>query len=82
MSAKKYPGWYRNLDCQHDSTLLSLLNSGYIVPLIEKDSKGRQVLVSSLGRFDTNQFKVEDSIRLNTLIYNNFMEDEGKVNKH
>lgn len=76
ISARKYPEWYKNLDA-NDIRLMSLLDSGYIVPLMKKDQSGRQVIFSSLGRFDTEKFKIEDSIRLNTLIYNNFMEDEG-----
>lgn len=49
-----YPQWFQKLDCE-DPELMQLVESGYLVPLIQKDN-GRTVLLSIIERFDPHKY--------------------------
>lgn len=70
-----YPQWFQNLDIE-DSKLSALVDSGYILPLMQRDSQGRRIVLQSASRFDTNKFSSADSIRLNSLIFGYLMDEE------
>ena len=76
MLRRNYPQWYTKLSL-NDPQLSSLLNSGHICPLSEKDKYGRQVIIYGCTPFDTNKYTSTDAIRLNTLIYANISLDEN-----
>ena len=43
-----YPDWFQNLDI-NDPDLEAIIDSGYLVPLLERDEHGRQVILSCAG---------------------------------
>lgn len=71
-----YPKWYQKLDIQ-DTRMTGLLESGYLFPLIQKDNKGRQIVISCPSRLDVNKYNSDDSIRLNALIFAYFLDQEA-----
>ena len=44
-----YPDWFQNLDI-NDPDLEAIIDSGYLVPLLERDEHGRQVILSCAGK--------------------------------
>lgn len=76
MIRKISPQWYDNLSMD-DMKLSGLLDSGHICPLIQKDGLGRQVIIFGSTPFDTAKFNSCDVIRMNTLIFANFLLEEN-----
>ncbi|KAF5274400.1 hypothetical protein FQA39_LY07280 [Lamprigera yunnana] len=69
-----YPQWFRNLDSE-DSDLTELINSGYLVPLIEKHN-GKTVMFTCAERFDPYKFTAANMIKVHSLIAESLMDDE------
>ncbi|CAH3950295.1 unnamed protein product [Pieris brassicae] len=46
-----YPQWFQKLD-PLDPKLAAVIDAGYLVPLPKRDSEGRRVVLSCMGRFD------------------------------
>ncbi|KAF5275221.1 hypothetical protein FQR65_LT04255 [Abscondita terminalis] len=69
-----YPQWFRNLDSE-DNDLTELVNSGYLVPLLEKH-KGRTVIFTCAEKFDPYKFTAANMIRMHSLIAESLMDDE------
>lgn len=44
-----YPNWFQNLDI-NDPAMEAIIDSGYLVPLPQKDRHGRQVILSCAGK--------------------------------
>lgn len=44
-----YPDWFQNLDI-NDPDLEAIIDSGYLVPLVERDEHGRKVILSCAGK--------------------------------
>lgn len=70
-----YPQWFQNLDIE-DSTLNALVDSGYILPLMQRDHQGRRIVLQCASRLDTDKFSSADAIRLNSLIFGYLMDEE------
>lgn len=70
-----YPQWFQKLDIK-DPTLNALVDSGYILPLMQRDNQGRRIILQCASRFDTNNFSSADAIRLNSLIFGYLMDEE------
>lgn len=43
-----YPEWFQNLDIK-DADIEAIIDAGYLVPLLERDSHGRKVILSCAG---------------------------------
>lgn len=43
-----YPDWFQNLDI-NDPDIEAIIDSGYLVPLLERDEHGRKVILSCAG---------------------------------
>ena len=76
MIRKNFPEWHNKLSLD-DSQINYFLESGCMCPLVEKDKLGRQVIFYGCTPFDTVKFKSIDVIRLNALVYANFLQDEN-----
>ncbi|KAJ8911807.1 hypothetical protein NQ315_014231 [Exocentrus adspersus] len=70
-----YPQWFRNLDCE-DPNLANIINSGYLVPLLERDN-GRQIIFSCAGNFDPHKYTSADMVRVHSLVTEALMDDES-----
>ena len=44
-----YPDWFQNLDI-NDPELEAIIDSGYLVPLPQRDGHGRQIILSCAGK--------------------------------
>lgn len=73
---KQYSEWYDNLSLD-DTKLNSLIDSGHYCPLLKKDKLGRQVIFFGCAPFEVPKFTSLDAIRMNTLIFANFLQDEN-----
>lgn len=49
-----YPDWFQNLDA-YDPDIEAIIDSGYLVPLPERDQHGRKVILSCAGNYLTNR---------------------------
>ncbi|XP_014206720.1 clavesin-1-like [Copidosoma floridanum] len=70
-----YPDWFRNLDID-DPEIEAILDAGYLVPLIKRDSHGRKVILSCAGRFDPYKYTSAQMVRVHSLVVEALMDDE------
>lgn len=70
-----YPQWFQKLDIE-DPDILNILETGYLVPLMERDDKGRQVIFSSAGKFDNTRYTSCQMARAHSLVCETLMDDE------
>lgn len=70
-----YPEWFKKLDCE-DPELALILESGYLVPLLERDELGRQVILSCAGKFDAFKFTAAQMARTHSLVVESMFDDE------
>ncbi|XP_074100795.1 clavesin-1 [Cotesia typhae] len=70
-----YSDWFQNLDI-NDPDLEAIINNGYIVPLLEKDEHGRQVILTCAGRFDPYKYTSAQMVRAHSLVSEVLMDDE------
>ncbi|XP_047120620.1 clavesin-2 [Schistocerca piceifrons] len=69
-----YPHWFRGLDVD-DPDLSDVLDSGYLIPLPERDEHGRQVLLSCAGRFDPYKYSSGHMARCHSLVVEALMDE-------
>lgn len=70
-----YPEWFKNLDCDAPE-IAAILDSGYLVPLLERDEQGRQVILSCAAKFDPFKFTAAQMARTHSLIVESLFDDE------
>lgn len=70
-----YPIWFRNIAID-DQIINSILDTGYVLPLLKRDKYGRQVLLFNTGRFDSYKYKSEHLVRTHSLVMEALMDDE------
>ncbi|XP_057333775.1 clavesin-2 [Microplitis mediator] len=70
-----YPDWFQNLDI-NDPDIEAIIDSGYLVPLLEKDEHGRQVILSCAGRFDPYKYTSAQMARAHSLVVESLLDDE------
>lgn len=70
-----YPHWFQKLDIE-DSAINEIISAGYLVPLLERDTNGRQVILSCAGRFDTGRFTSAQMARAHSLVCEVLLDDE------
>lgn len=62
-----FPHWFQNLDIE-DKDIEAIIDSGYLVPLLERDEFGRQVVLSCAGKFDPTRFTSAQMARSHSLL--------------
>ncbi|KAH0535830.1 clavesin-1-like [Cotesia glomerata] len=70
-----YPEWFQNLDFD-DPVMQEIIDSGFVVPSLEKDKHGRQVIFSFYNRIDPSKYGSKEITRLFALTFEMFMDDE------
>ena len=70
-----YPQWFQKLDIE-DKELEEIIDSGYLVPLPERDSQGRQLILSCAGKFDPYRFTSSQMARAHSLVTEALLDDE------
>lgn len=70
-----YPQWFQNLDIE-DKDLNGIIDSGYLVPLPERDELGRQVILTCASRFDPYRFTSSQMTRAHSLMTEAYLDDE------
>ncbi|XP_034947099.1 clavesin-2 [Chelonus insularis] len=70
-----YPDWFQNLDI-NDPDIEAIIDSGYLVPLLEKDDHGRQVILSCAGRFDPYKYTSAQMARAHSIVVEALLDDE------
>lgn len=70
-----YPHWFQKLDIE-DPDIEAIITSGYLVPLLERDDHGRQVILSCAGKFDINKFTSAQMARAHSLVCEVLLDDE------
>lgn len=70
-----YPQWFRNLDIE-DKALEEIIDKGYVVPLLERDEYGRQLILTCAGRFDVTKFTSAQMARAHSLVTEALLDDE------
>ncbi|XP_053686843.1 clavesin-2-like [Sabethes cyaneus] len=61
------PNWFKNLDVQ-DTELGALVESGYLFPLMERDSQGRTLIFNDTAQLDPTKFTAGHVTRIHLLI--------------
>lgn len=75
MARQLYPNLYSNLDIL-DPQLSALFDSGYLVPLKERDSLGRKVVIARVAAVDPNKFTAADIMRINMIFFGCLLAEE------
>lgn len=70
-----YPQWFRNLDIE-DPAIEEIIDSGYLVPLLERDEHGRLVYLSCAGKFDAYKYTSAQMARTHSLVSEAMFDDE------
>ncbi|XP_001608056.1 clavesin-1 [Nasonia vitripennis] len=70
-----YPDWFQNLDID-DPEIEAIIDAGYLVPLLKRDSHGRKVILSCAGRFDPYKFTSAQMVRVHSLVVEALMDEE------
>lgn len=70
-----YPQWFRNLDIE-DKALEEIIDSGYVVPLPERDEHGRQLILTCGAKFDPYRFTSSQMARAHSLVTEALLDDE------
>ncbi|XP_063702524.1 clavesin-2 [Culicoides brevitarsis] len=70
-----YPHWFQKLDIE-DPDIEGIITSGYLVPLLERDDHGRQVILSCAGKFDTSRYTSAQMARAHSLVCEVLLDDE------
>ncbi|XP_075236375.1 clavesin-1-like isoform X2 [Lycorma delicatula] len=69
-----YPQWFHVLDVD-DPAISDILDSGYLVPLPERDDDGRKVILSCAGKFDPYKHSSTEMARVHSLVVESLMDD-------
>ncbi|XP_072160313.1 clavesin-1-like [Bemisia tabaci] len=69
-----YPHWFSRFDVL-DPTLSAILDSGYLIPLPERDEYGRCVLLACIGKFDPHKYTSADMARVHSMVVELLMDD-------
>ncbi|OXU31538.1 hypothetical protein TSAR_013254 [Trichomalopsis sarcophagae] len=56
-----YPDWFQNLDID-DPEIEAIIDAGYLVPLLKRDSHGRKIILSCAGRSIFSRWNVASLI--------------------
>uniref|UniRef100_A0A1B6JQG9 CRAL-TRIO domain-containing protein n=1 Tax=Homalodisca liturata TaxID=320908 RepID=A0A1B6JQG9_9HEMI len=70
-----YPHWFQKLDVL-DPAIQDILDSGYLVPLPERDSEGRKVIFSCAAKFDPYKYTSAQMARVHSIVVESLMDDE------
>lgn len=70
-----YPHWFKKLDVE-DPLIVNLLLDGFFVPLPEKDSRGRQVIIYCFENLDPTKYTSTEVFRLQEMCYQTLFDDE------
>lgn len=70
-----YPKWFTKLDCE-DKELADIINSGYLVPLPDRDEHGRLIIFSIAGNFDPHKYTAAHMARVHSMVTESLMDDE------
>jgi len=70
-----YPNWFQKLDIE-DRDIYAIIHDGYLVPLLDRDDEGRQVILSCAGRFDASRFTSAQMARAHSLVCEVLLDDE------
>ncbi|XP_055608419.1 clavesin-1-like [Uranotaenia lowii] len=70
-----YPNWFHKLDI-NDPDLEAIIDSGYLFALPERDERGRKIVFSSAGKFDTSRFTAAQLIRVHSLVVESLLDEE------
>jgi hypothetical protein len=75
ITRRAYPEWCCNLDpC--DERMSELIETGFTVPMIERDEKGRLIVLNRPQVFDLDRMRSKDSFKYDFLLLENFLDDE------
>lgn len=72
---KQFPQFYKKLTLDYPTTK-TILDGGYICPLQEKDSQGRQVMFYNGRKIDVTNLTSVDIIRFTNAMYSHLLADE------
>lgn len=72
---QEFPEWFRNVSID-DLGIRYLIESGYVVPLPERDSQGRLVLFYDQKYLDPEKSSITDLMRMAELVFQMFYDDE------
>ncbi|EDW78783.2 uncharacterized protein Dwil_GK12625 [Drosophila willistoni] len=70
-----FPQWFQQLDI-NDPAINEIFENGYLVPLPQRDSSGRQVIFSRAAKFDPYKFTSVQMARVHSLICEALLDDE------
>ncbi|KAI4504228.1 hypothetical protein M0802_000699 [Mischocyttarus mexicanus] len=70
-----YPDWFENLSVD-EPEIQDIINSGYIVPLLKRDNKGRLIVLFNTGRFDPYKYTPAHLVRTHSVVFEALMENE------
>ncbi|XP_063698150.1 clavesin-1-like [Culicoides brevitarsis] len=70
-----YPAWYTRLDVD-DPLIVKLLLDGFFIPLPDRDSRGRQIVIYRFQNLDPAKYTSTDVFRLQELCFQTMFDDE------
>lgn len=75
LTRQAYPEWCKNLDC-NDPIMEAMVDTGFTIPMIDRDEKGRLIVINRPQVFDVERFRSKDSFKYDFLLLEHFLDDE------
>ncbi|XP_063387897.1 clavesin-2-like [Cydia fagiglandana] len=69
-----HPHWFQKLD-PLDPKIAAVIDAGYLVPLPKRDSEGRRVVLSCMGRFDPHVYDSCVMARVHSMIVEMLLDE-------
>lgn len=70
-----YPLWFQNISID-EQIINSIIDTGYILPLLKRDKYGRKIILFNAGRYDPYKYKSDHLVRTHSLVMEILMDDE------
>lgn len=70
-----YPHWFQKLDIENPE-VEAILKTGYIIPLLERDDLGRQIILLRPDRIDPNRCTSENLAKIHSVVCEAYLDDE------
>ncbi|XP_062549654.1 clavesin-2-like [Armigeres subalbatus] len=68
-----YPQWFTRLDIE-EPQLATLVDTGYLFPLPERDAQGRALICNDTAQLDPTKFTAADVLRIHMLVNESFFD--------
>lgn len=78
--SQMFPQWFKRVSIFDDEQINELYSTGYIFPLLERDSNGARVIFVQASKLNTTKFTLNDILKIfNFVIFTLLEEEETQI---